>query len=303
MRRALPVVVVLGDLLLDIVVRSAGALVRATDVPGVIELRQGGSAASTARWLARLGCETRFITSVGDDAIGAALVAEVERDGVVVHAVPVAAGRSGRIGVVLEPTGERSFVADRAAADLLEPAALRPDWFGGAALLHLPAYSLLSEPLGSAALRACNLARSAGARVSLDLASAGPLLAGGRDRALALVRAVAPDLLFANEMEAHALGGSAAGLRALAPVVVVKRGSSGALVLFGGEAEVAVPTERLATADTTGAGDAFDAGFIAAWLADGAAEDAAVLRRAAEAGVAAARRHLMEPRVELDLGG
>ena len=62
----------------------------------------------------------------------------------------VAGARTGRIGVLVAPGGERSFVADRAAADQLAPDDLRAAWFDGADALHLPVYSLLGEPLGLA---------------------------------------------------------------------------------------------------------------------------------------------------------
>ena len=135
--------------------------------------------------------------------------------------------------MLVDATGERSFVADRGAADLLGPGDLRPAWFRGAGVLHLPAYSLLGSPLGEAAARAVDLAREAGARVAVDLASAAPLLAGGRPAAQRLVRDVAPDLLFTNAAEAAAFLGDAdlEGLLAFAPVAVVKRGAGGATVL------------------------------------------------------------------------
>ena len=112
-----------------------------------------------------------------------------------------------------------SFVADRGAADLLRPTDLRAAWFAGADVIHLPAYSLLGEPLGLAGRRAVAMGRAAGALISLDLASAGPLLADGRRAALDLVRGVAPDLVFATAGEVAALiGPSGRGaLRAAGP--------------------------------------------------------------------------------------
>jgi sugar/nucleoside kinase (ribokinase family) len=170
----------------------------------------------------------------------------------------------------------------------------------------VPAYSLLGEPLGRAGLAAIDLARAAGARVTVDLASAEPLLARGRDAALDLLRRAAPDLLFANESEvARLLGGAdATPLLALAPAVVVKRGAAGSRVLVAGLPPVDVATRPLVAADTTGAGDAFDAGFIVAWAAAirAGATAAAALRGGAVSGNGTARRHLAAPRPELVLG-
>ena len=96
-----------------------------------------------------------------------------------VRAVRVAGARTARIGVLVEPDGQRSFVQDRGAALRLRPEDLKPDWFAGADAVHLPAYSLLDEPLGRAGMEAIRLAREAGALITVDLASTAPLLALG----------------------------------------------------------------------------------------------------------------------------
>lgn len=311
-------VLVVGDLMLDVVLAAARPIERGTDVPGRVEIRQGGSAANTARWLAQLGIRAQLVCAVGRDGAGRSLVQQLERDGVTVRATRVAGQRTGRIGVLVVPSGERSFVADRRAADRLTPEDLRPEWFDRIDLLHLPAYSLLGEPLGRAGSRAIALARERGARVSLDLASIGPLLEGGRRAARELVAAAAPDVLFATELEAEALMGGHAtdGLLDLASIVVTKRGNRGARVLAREPARTGaglepppplrfdVATPAVLTADTTGAGDAFDAGFIAAWLAARAAGRslADALHRATLAGHRTAARQLTGPRIELPPG-
>lgn len=297
--------VVLGDLGLDVVLAPARPLEHGTDVPGIVRLHQGGSAATTARWLARLGVPTTLICAVGRDAPGRALVASLERGGVTVRAARPPGARTARIGMVVDAAGERSFVADRGAADLLAPGHLRPAWFRGAGVLHLPGYSLLGSPLAEAAARAVGLARDMRARVTVDLASAAPLLERGRPAAHDLVRAIEPDLLFTNAAEAAAFLGDAdlEGLLAFAPVAVVKRGAAAATVVARNPGSTPlrldVPTRAIATSDTTGAGDAFDAGFLSAWLATGCATTSAELRRAATAGHRVAARQLLARRPEL----
>ena len=96
----------LGDLMLDVVLAPERALETGTDVPGRVMLRHGGSAASTARWLARLGARVTLLCAVGRDPEGRALVAALERDGVRVRATRVAGERTGRIGVFVAPGGE-----------------------------------------------------------------------------------------------------------------------------------------------------------------------------------------------------
>jgi sugar/nucleoside kinase (ribokinase family) len=308
-------VLVLGDLVLDVVMQASAPIESGTDVPGRVEIRQGGSAANVARWLARLGIRSQLVCAVGRDGAGRSLVAQLQRDGVNVRAVRVAGHRTGRIGVLVAPSGERSFVADRRAATRMEAKDLKAEWFDKLDLIHLPAYSLLVEPLGSAGVRAVELARARGARgvrVSVDLASVGPLLAHGRREARDLVSRLQPDVVFATEPEAEALLGRHApeGLLADARVAVIKRGSRGARVFArddrAGEEPLRfdVATSTIQAEDTTGAGDAFDAGFIAGWLgalgSGHAGTDA--LHRATIAGHRAAARHLKSPRTELPPG-
>jgi sugar/nucleoside kinase (ribokinase family) len=304
----MPRIVVLGDLMVDVVLAPAQPMLAGSDVPGHVALAAGGSAATTARWIGRLGGRSTLIASVGRDAAGRALVDVVRADKVTARVMRVAGARTGRIGVLVAPDGERSFVADRGAADALHPDDLHAAWFAGADALHLPVYSLIGQPLGQAGLRAIELARAAGAIVSLDLASIGPLLAGGRRAARERMDAIAPDLLFATAAEAEAFLGHAAveGLLDVATVAVVKRGAKGATVLARGDdgrVRFEVATERRRTADTTGAGDAFDAGFLVAWLGARASgrSAAASLHRAALAGHRAAGRQISVPRAELPL--
>lgn len=295
--------------MLDVVLRPAVALESGTDVPGRVSLVQGGSAATTARWLGRLGARSTLIAAVGRDAAGRALVDAVRADGVHPRVSRVAGARTGRIGVLVVPGGERSFVADRAAADQLAPGDLRAAWFDGADALHLPVYSLLGEPLGLAGRHGVDLARGAGASISVDLASIGPLLAAGRRAARQLIADIAPDLLFATASEAEAFLGSRGvdGLLDIAATAVVKRGPKGATVLTRlgpARTRFEVATEQLAVTDSTGAGDAFDAGFLVGWFAARAAGRSlpASLQRAAVAGHRTAARQLSSTRPELPLG-
>ncbi len=301
-------VVVLGDLMLDVVLAPARPLETGTDVPGHVALVQGGSAANTARWLGRLGARATFIGAVGRDAAGRALVEAVRSDRVTPRVTRVAGVRTGRIGVLVTAGGERSFVADRGAADRLRPDDLQAGWFTGTDALHLPVYSLLGDPLGRAGLRAVELARATDALISVDLASIGPLLADGRPAARTLLDTVAPDLVLATASEAEALMGSRSSeaLLDIAPMAVIKRGAKGATVMArdgDGRLRFEVATAHIAARDTTGAGDAFDAGFLVGWFAAQAAGRSvgASLQRAALAGHKAAARQLSVPRAELAL--
>ena len=298
----------LGDLVVDVVLRPDRPLEHGSDVPGRVSFEQGGSAATTARWLGRLGARSSMIAAVGRDAAGRALVDALRSDQVTTHVVRVAGVRTGRIGVLVTPDGERSFVQDRAAALELKPTDLKPAWFARADAVHLPVYSLLDEPLALAGRRGIELARAADAAISIDLASIGPLLARGRRAARSLISEVAPTILFATAGEAEALLGRYAveGLLDVAPIAVVKRGPKGATVVARDGAQrlrFEVATTPIAATDTTGAGDAFDAGFLVGWFVAQAAGRSmpASLRRAVLAGHRAAARQLNAPRQELPI--
>ena len=301
--------VVIGDLVIDVVLSPEREIEAGTDVPGSVTMRQGGSAANTARWLGRLGVDVQLVCAVGRDGAGRSLVEQVRRDAVTVRAARIAARRTGRIGVVVAPGGERSFVADRRAALALRSEDVRPEWFRGVQLVHVPAYSLLGEPLATAARHGLALGRAEGAEVSLDLSSIGPLLEGGRRAARDLVASVHPDILFATESEAEGYLGRHGVERLVdeAPIVVIKRGARGARILARVGADVLrfdVATRPVAAVDSTGAGDAFDAGFIAGWLTARAAGHPlpAALQRATTAGHRAAARQLTSTRQELPPG-
>ena len=128
---------------------------------------------------------------------------------------------------------------------------------------------------------------------------------------MALLQEVAPDLLFATAAEAAALLGTKRpeGLLDLARIAVIKRGGQGATILARGAPgerplRFEVATRQVAAADTTGAGDAFTAGFLVGWFAAQAAGHAlaASLQRAALAGHRAAGRQVSTPRTELSIG-
>jgi sugar/nucleoside kinase (ribokinase family) len=212
----------------------------------------------------------------------------------VVDRLKVAAGRhTARLIVLLAADGQRSFITSRGAADHLRAADVAGAWFDGADVLHLPAYSLLNRPLCEAAEAAAEYAHGAGALVSVDLASSEPLRAFGAEAAWQAVADARPDVLFATEDEAAVLRRP---LTHLAAVVVVKLGSRGCRILIE-DVQFDVPGQPATVADSTGAGDAFDAGFLFARVAQPDTDP----RRWATAGNEAAAQLLGAPRVSLEL--
>jgi ribokinase len=263
-------IVVVGDLMVDVVARLAAPFARGTDTPGRVERRPGGSAANVAAWLAAGGQPVALVARAGDDAFGREAVAELEAAGVEPRVVFDAARPTGMCVVIVESDGERSMVPDPGANAALAPQDLPPDLLRAGDHLHLAGYTLLRESTRAAGLAALSGARAAGMTTSVDPSAAGLLSA----RFLDWIGEV--DLLLPNADEAAVLSGvddPAAAARALAATgreVVVTLGSEGAL-WSDGERVVRAHAAPLAAPlpDSTGAGDAFAAGLLSVWRPGG----------------------------------
>jgi ribokinase len=253
-------VVVVGDLMVDVVARMSGPLAVGSDTPASVSSRPGGAGANVAAWLAVAGAEVRLVARAGDDDAGRGAVAKLRGHGVDVSGVVFDGERAtGTCVVLVAPDGERTMLPDPGAN-----AALAADdlpGFDGCRHLHLAGYTLLRDGAPrDAALEALRRARACGMTISLDPSSAAPLRAFGPERFLDLAGPV--DLLLPNRDEAEVLGPLAERARE----VVVTLGPDGAVWTDGAD-EVAVPAVAEGpVTDTTGAGDAFAAGFLAAWL-------------------------------------
>lgn len=250
----------IGSLVLDVTIAPDGELRLDDDRNASIRIGGGGQAANFCAWSAALGEPARLVTRVGSDALGDRLVAEIEAGGVEVKAVR-GAEPTGAIAVLVGPDGQHSFARQPDAVLGLRAEDLNQEWFGDLALLHVPAYSLFSEPLASAARKAIAAARDGGALISVDLSSAADLRDHGGGRMAHELAELRPELLFARESEAAELG---LPLEQIAKVPVLKLGTRGAQVF-----NRRVPASKVEAIDATGAGDAFAAAFCTAYL-DGA---------------------------------
>jgi sugar/nucleoside kinase (ribokinase family) len=267
-----PRVVVLGDVMCDVVACHDGPIAPGSDTPATIELRPGGSGASVAAWLAFAGVPVALVGRAGRDAC--AEIALRGLDGVDVRVARDDERPTGTCVVLVAPGGERTMLPDAGANEALAPEDLPDDLFAGPEVLHVAGYMLLRRGSRPAALAAMDRARRAGMRISLDPSSAAPL----RGDPAFLARARPVDLLLPNELE-HAALGTLDGVGE----VVVTRGAAGA-TWTDGATRLEVAARPLAgVRDTTGAGDAFAAGFLSAWPGPPEEALAAGVRLAAEA--------------------
>jgi sugar/nucleoside kinase (ribokinase family) len=243
-------VVTLGDLLLDVIVRLGQPLAPGDDATATTRLGAGGQAANVAAWAVELGARARFVGKRARDEAGRLAASDLGRRGVELLG-PVADGPGGVVVSLVEPDGARTMASDRGVSPELRADELDPAWFEGCDRLHVAGYSLVQGPIEGAAVAAAEAARAAGARVSVDLSSWSRIRDVGAERFRERLDRLAPDLVFANEREWEALGADGK------LEVVLKRGPRG--IVAGARELPAAPAEVV---DSTGAGDALAAGFL-----------------------------------------
>ena len=290
-------VVVVGDLLYDLLARVDGDVKPGTDTFTRIRAVAGGSGANAAAWLASSGVETHFVGRVGDDAFGEFLEAEMKKAGVGAHLVRDPSLATGKVFVLVDGEGERTMITDRGAGEALCPEDL-PRSLLCKGHLHLSGYTFSGGSRRETAIEALRLARESRMTVSVDPSAVPMLVDIGPEDFLDWTRGA--DLCFPNLEEGSLLAGTeepgqiVEGLLANYPAVVLKLGPGGALYADAHGVRSRVPAASARATDTTGAGDALCAGFLAAWLAGAAPEQA--LRRGSRLAASAVGRVGGRPR-------
>lgn len=275
---------VIGDVVTDIVALHRKPLAPDTDTAARIAVRPGGSGANTAAWAARSspssrpghsshssrsGAEVRLLARAGADS------ADWHRDvlrrsGVRPHLRVDPSLPTAVVIALVDATAERTLVTDSGASVRLGPADWDAALLDGAGQLHLSGYLFFNGPGRELATLAMATAHARNIAVSVDPASTGFIQQLGVRRFLDAVTGAG--LLLPNLAEARLLTGepdpvrAAEQLSAAHGVAVVKLGAAGALVAEGGTVTARVPGVAADAVDTTGAGDAFAGGFLAARL-------------------------------------
>ncbi|KKB78279.1 ribokinase [Devosia soli] len=263
-------VLVVGDVMTDVIVRPEGPVVIGSDRRAAIETRPGGSGANQAVWLGAAGVEVAFAARVG-------MVDKASHEGRfrLCGVTPYLAGdeklHSGMLVTLVDPSGERSFLTDRGANLNLSAEDLPDSLLDNTGLLLVSGYSFFAPGPRAAVQSLLSRARRRGTQIAIDPASIGFLGEVGPSVFLGWVGMA--DWIFANADEAEMLTGTAdlalqmERLGAQFKSVVIKRGRDGATVGSKGGIELSRPAPVVPVVDTTGAGDAFAAGFIAALMA------------------------------------
>jgi sugar/nucleoside kinase (ribokinase family) len=229
----------------------------------------GGSAGNTAVSAARLGLRTTFLGKLGNDTTAAAYRRHFVDAGADCSRFKYSDLANARCVSLITPDGQRTMRTCLAAAMTLCPGEIGPGDFHGCRHAHIEGYLLFNRDLADTVVTA---ARAAGCTLSIDLASF-EVVNAARDWILEQLR-LGVDVVFANEDEIHALfpgltpdyATLARRLADFGGVAAVKMGKDGAWIARGAELHRIAPVPAPEVIDTTGAGDAWAAGFLYGYL-------------------------------------
>ena len=230
----------------------------------------GGSAANTMVGVASFGGRAHYVGKVRDDQLGDVFGHDLRATGVGYDTPRATSGPpTGRCLILVTPDGQRTMNTCPGASHQLRPEALDEKLIASASVLMLEGYLWGPDLPRKALVRAIEIARESKPEVAFTL-SESVCLPGRREALTEMIGGGGVDLLFLNDHEAlqltgeRELGNALGLLSAKVGTLVVTRGAEGALGLQEGKrVEVAAaPVENVV--DTTGAGDLFAAGFLAA---------------------------------------
>jgi len=273
---ATPQIICLGEPMVEFTLRAADT--GAAEAAPLYQQGFGGDTSNTAIAAARQGASVGYITAVGKDDFGTALLALWQREGIDVAQVQQSAtAKTGIYFITPHPSG-RSFTYFRegSAASRMTPADMPVDYIAKAKILHVSAISqAISATACDAVFRAMAVAREHRVLVSYDSNLRLNLWPLERARAISHEAMRLCDIALPSIDDSRELTGLMAAddvadfyLKLGAKVVALKLGAEGALVVTAAK-RVKIPPYPVTPVDATGAGDAFDGAFLAAYCESG----------------------------------
>lgn len=260
----------IGDLMLDVIAiipSVPSELMIGNDNVSKISTHGGGAAGNVASWLSKSGAAVHIVGRVGHDSAGAALVAELDELGVDHQKLHIQGVNTGVVVVLVDPSGERTMLSETGANSGLTIEDLPP--LDGFDAVYLSGYAPLDPNSRPAIMEMIARINAAGIPIYYDPATVGGMIGVPLDEIRSWIDKFHCILL--NEEEATFLSGHTNVDQALdhflelLELVVIKRGSHGAIAKARGGEKVSVDAEPTTVIDTTGAGDSFAGGFIASF--------------------------------------
>ncbi|MEJ7934269.1 adenosine kinase [Sphingobium sp. AN558] len=253
----------------------------------------GGSAANTLAGLAALGKKCGFIGQVRDDQLGTVFAHDIRALGIRFDTVALTGDApTARCLILVTPDAQRTMNTFLGASQYLPAKALDVDLIQSAAILYLEGYLWDPEQPRAAMRAAIDAARAAGRKVAFTL-SDNFVIDRHRADFIDLIDQGFIDILFSNEGEIQSLAeiddfeAAVASIGARVPVLVSTRSEKGAVAVVAGVRYEAPAAAVETIVDTTGAGDLFASGFLAAHIDGRSVEDCLALGAAAAAEVIA----------------
>lgn len=237
------------------------------DTRTIISTHGGGAAGNTASWLAVLGNDVTMVGRIGNDTAGSAITAEFDALGISYGNIVKEGLHTGVVVCLVDPSGERTMLADNGANAGLDVSDLPA--LDGVDAIYLSGYAPLAPLSREGVLEMVRTINSCGIPIVFDPATVGGMQGVPVEEILSWCALM--DTVIMNEEEAIYLSGLSDCESALnffvelTPRAIIKRGSAGAIGLERGGQIISVAATTSAVVDTTGAGDAFAAGFIDAF--------------------------------------
>lgn len=264
-------ILVLGDINLDIIVNLREQINFDTDSESDIYFRGGGSAANFSYWLDYLDQPVRLVAKTGDDFIVNYLKEEFQDTKIDFVNLVSNKKDTGRIVILLSETGDRTMITDRRANTALSPEDLKEEYFKGIGHLHLGGYSFFGgQNMEKSAVKIIKKAKENNIKISFDPSSYSGLNHYGPQKILNQTEGL--DFCFPNWEEGKVLTNKEKPEEIVKELlnyyknVVLKLGKKGCYL--GNKKRIRIVKQNIkrAEADSTGAGDAFAAAFIADYL-------------------------------------
>ena len=232
----------------------------------------GGSAGNTMACFASFGGKGGYIGKVGDDVLGKKFASSLQDMSVDFQTTPLPKGSTGRCMILVTPDGERTMNTYLGAAVELTPADIDPDFIAQAKVTYLEGYLFDPPQAKEAFVKSAREAHNAGRRVALTLSDS--FCVDRHREAFKDLVSYHVDILFANEdeikslYETDALEDAIKQATSKCAIVAITRGAQGSVIINSGIRTNVTAEENVTVLDTTGAGDAYAAGFLYGFTED-----------------------------------